>query len=111
MSARPKSTIRPVRSALGAHNDNVPDSPSSLSTLSSAPSAAKIKIKCATTPEARTRVMVKSKAAAAAASRPRTMREAENDVWLSGANHASVLDSLEPAPELEANEQVLVSVR
>ncbi|CAK9784791.1 kinesin-domain-containing protein [Cutaneotrichosporon oleaginosum] len=122
MSSRPRSAITPrvlgtTRAALGSHNDNLPDSPSSM--LSPAPDRPKIKVKAPTTPEARPRVLVKPKPASGLGSsngpskgRPIPFPIDTKDVWTNESNHtANVLQNLEPTPSLAKSERVLVSIR
>lgn len=113
VSSRPRSvmTRQPMsRAALAAHHDNLPslpDSPQSL--LAPAPGAPKLKVKAATTPEARSRVLLKPKGSTRRLA-PRS--GGDDDGWLSGqATHAAVLDSLDPAPVLAPSDNVLVSIR
>lgn len=105
----PRTTV--PRPALANHNDNVP-LPDSPSRLSPAPGAhTKLKIKSATTPEARARMLVKPKATPLSKSKFQNVREEEDDVWGAGTNVVAVLDSMEPAPKLDEKETVLVTVR
>ncbi|BEI80502.1 hypothetical protein CcaverHIS002_0110310 [Cutaneotrichosporon cavernicola] len=117
MSSRPKSAIAArvlgaTRAALGSHNDNLPESPTSMLPM---PDRPKIKVKAPTTPEARPRVLVKPKAGPGFGSsngRPTPFPIDTKDVWTNEANHtAYVLENLEPTPSLAKSERVLVSIR
>lgn len=116
MSSRPKSAITPrvlgaTRAALGSHNDNLPESPTSMLPM---PDRPKIKVKAPTTPEARPRVLVKPKGSGLGTTngRPPPLPIDTKDVWTNEANHtAYVLENLEPTPSLAKSERVLVSIR
>jgi centromeric protein E len=98
-----------------SHNDSLsnlpaPDSPS---VLSPAPGMTmKLKVRSATTPEARSRVLLKPRPAGLPLGRPKlpAMRDDDHFVAPAEAVHQDLLDSME-TPTLAPSETVLVSVR
>lgn len=131
VSSRPRSAITPranlqlstPKPPLAAHKDNnVPDSPSVLSPV--AGSSAKIKIKSATTPEARARPLLVKPRGVGPPPRMRKLvpggggaygaeEDDERAAWNNpgGLAYSHVLDQMEASSMLAPSEAVLVSVR
>jgi hypothetical protein len=118
LRARVPLSRPPPLPALGARDDNLPgssgDSPSR-SVLSPSAGGVKLKIKSATTPEARSRVLVKPRTGVAGTPLPRPPRQPQfvEDDWVGGGEapaHGAVLARLE-TPALAPHENVLVSIR